>query len=93
MTGPGAPYILGIDCLRTGYFKDPKGCLWAFGIAAVETENIKELSALLGFQMTASIVGLLQVEEQQVPVTTTTVHRQKYHANQDFLHPIHKLTH
>jgi len=25
MTGPEAPSILGIDCLRRRYFKDPKG--------------------------------------------------------------------
>ena len=25
VTGPGAPFILGIDYLRRGYFKDPKG--------------------------------------------------------------------
>ena len=25
VTGPGAPCILGIDYLRKGYFKDPKG--------------------------------------------------------------------
>ena len=25
VTGPGAPCILGIDYLRRGYFKDPKG--------------------------------------------------------------------
>jgi len=34
MTGPEVPYILGIDCLRRGYFKDPKRYWWAFGIAA-----------------------------------------------------------
>jgi len=41
VTGPQAPCILGIDCLRRGYFKDPKGYRWAFGIAALETEEIK----------------------------------------------------
>ena len=37
VTGPGDPCILGIDYLRRGYFKDPKGYQWAFGIAAVDT--------------------------------------------------------
>jgi len=32
VTGPEAPCILGIDCFRIGYFKDPKGYWWAFGI-------------------------------------------------------------
>ena len=41
VTGPEAPCILGIDYLRRGYFKDPKGYWWAFGIAALETEEIK----------------------------------------------------
>jgi len=41
VTGPEALCILGIDYLRRGYFKDPKGYRWAFGIAAEETEEIK----------------------------------------------------
>jgi len=35
VTDPKAPCILGIDYLRRGYFKDPKGYRWAFNIAAV----------------------------------------------------------
>ncbi|KAK4831830.1 hypothetical protein QYF61_019588 [Mycteria americana] len=69
-----APSILGIDCLRRGYFKDPKGYWWAFGIAALETEEIKELSTLPSLSEDPSVVGLLRVEEQQVPIATTTVH-------------------
>ena len=46
VTGPEAPCILGIDYLRKGYFKDRKGYRWAFGIATVETEEIKQLSIL-----------------------------------------------
>jgi len=30
---PEAPFILGIDELRKGYFKEPKGYWWAFGVA------------------------------------------------------------
>ncbi|GAB0208513.1 hypothetical protein GRJ2_003317000 [Grus japonensis] len=40
-----------------------------------------------------SVVGLLRVEEQQVPIATTAVHRQQYRTNQDSLVPIHKLIH
>ena len=61
VTGPGAPFILGIDYLRRGYFKDPKGHRWAFGIAAVDTEGVKQLSALSGLSEDPSVVGLLQV--------------------------------
>ncbi|KAK4819195.1 hypothetical protein QYF61_026811 [Mycteria americana] len=91
MTGPEAPCILGIDYLRRGYFKDPKGYRWAFGIAALETEEIKELSTLPSLSEDPSVVGLLRVEEQQVPITTTTVHQRQYHTNRDSLIPIHKL--
>ena len=48
VTGPEAPCILGLDCLRREYFKDLKGYWWAFGIAALETEEIKRLSTLPG---------------------------------------------
>ncbi|GAB0207677.1 hypothetical protein GRJ2_003233400 [Grus japonensis] len=38
-----------------------------------------------------SVVGLLRVEEQQVPIATTTVHRQQYRTNRHSLIHIHKL--
>lgn len=91
VTGPDAPCILGIDYLRRGYCKDPKGFRWAFGIAALETEGIKQLSTLPGLSEDPSVVGLLRVEEQQVPIATTTVHRRQYRTNRDSLIPIHKL--
>uniref|UniRef100_A0A8B9FPQ9 ribonuclease H n=1 Tax=Amazona collaria TaxID=241587 RepID=A0A8B9FPQ9_9PSIT len=91
VTGPKAPCILGIDYLRRGYFKDPKGYRWAFGIAALETEEIEQLSTLPGLSEDPSVVGLLKVEEQQVPIATTTVHRRQYRTNRDSLIPIHKL--
>ncbi|RMC10289.1 hypothetical protein DUI87_13091 [Hirundo rustica rustica] len=69
VTGPEAPCILGIDYLRNGYFKDPKGYCWAFGIAAVETEDIRQLSTLPGLSDDSCAVGLLRVEEQQVVVS------------------------
>ncbi|KAK4806255.1 hypothetical protein QYF61_013399, partial [Mycteria americana] len=91
VTGPEAPCILGIDYLRRGYFKDPKGYRWAFGIAALETEEMKQLSTLPGLSEDPSVVGLLRVEEQQVPIATTAVHRRQYRTNRDSLVPIHKL--
>ncbi|GAB0210142.1 hypothetical protein GRJ2_003480000 [Grus japonensis] len=91
VTGPEAPCILGIDYLRRGYFKDPKGYRWAFGIAALEMEEIELLSSLPGLSEEPSVVGLLRVEEQQVPIATTTMHRRQYHTNRDSLVPIHKL--
>ena len=91
VTGPEAPCILGTDYLRRGYFRDPKGYRWAFGIAAVETEEIKQLSILPGLSEDPSVVGLLRVEEQQVPIVTTTVHRRQYRTNRDSLLPIHQL--
>ena len=63
LTGPEAPCILGIDYLRRGYFKDPKGYRWAFGIAALETEGIEQLSTLPGLSEDPLVVGLLRVEE------------------------------
>ena len=48
VTGPGAPCLLGIDYLRRGYFKDSKGYQWDFGVAAVDTEGVKQLSVLPG---------------------------------------------
>ncbi|KAK4810605.1 hypothetical protein QYF61_007342 [Mycteria americana] len=93
VTGPDAPCILGIDYLRRGYFKDPKGYRWAFGIAALETEEIKQLSTLPGLSEDPSVLGLLRVEEQQVPIATTTVHRRQYRTNRESLIPIHKLIH
>ncbi|KAK4807223.1 LOW QUALITY PROTEIN: hypothetical protein QYF61_024343 [Mycteria americana] len=93
LTGPEAPCILGIDYLRRGYFKDPKGYRWAFGIAALETEEIKQLSTLPGLSEDPSVVGLLRAAEQQVPIAITTVHRRQYCTNRDSLIPIHELIH
>ncbi|RMC14788.1 hypothetical protein DUI87_06964 [Hirundo rustica rustica] len=87
VTGPEAPCILVIDYLRNGYFKDPKGYRWAFGIAAVETEDIRQLSTLPGLSDDSCAVGLLRVEEQQVPIATTTVHRRQYRTDRDSVIP------
>ncbi|RMC10041.1 hypothetical protein DUI87_12838 [Hirundo rustica rustica] len=91
VTGPEAPCILGIDYLRNRYFKDPKGYRWAFGIAAVETEDIRQLSTLPGLSDDSCAVGLLRVEEQQVPIATTTVHRRQYRTDRDSVIPIHEM--
>ncbi|KAK4830408.1 hypothetical protein QYF61_010939 [Mycteria americana] len=82
VTGPEAPCILGIDYLRRGYFKDPKGYRWAFGIAALETEEIKQLSTLPGLSEDPSVVALLRVKEQQVLITTM-VHWWQYGTDRD----------
>ncbi|RMC11952.1 hypothetical protein DUI87_11082 [Hirundo rustica rustica] len=81
VTGPEAPCILGTDFLRNGYYKDPKGLRWAFGIAAIEAEGIKNLNTLPGLSENPSAVGLLKVEEQQVPVATSKVHCRQYRTN------------
>ncbi|TRZ10533.1 hypothetical protein HGM15179_016574 [Zosterops borbonicus] len=91
VTGPDAPCILGIDFLRNGYYKDPKGLRWAFGIAAVEAENIKQLNTLPGLSENPSAVGLLRVEEQRVPIATSTVHRRQYRTDRDAVIPIHRM--
>ncbi|RMC21993.1 hypothetical protein DUI87_02864 [Hirundo rustica rustica] len=91
VTGSGAPCILGIDFLRNGYYKDSKGLRWAFRIAAVEAEGIKKLNSLPGLSENPSAVGLLKVEEQRVPVATSTVHRRQYRTNRDAVIPIHKM--
>jgi len=70
VTDPGAPCILGIDYISWGYFKDPKGYQWAFGIAAVDREGVKQLSVLPGLSEDPSVVGLLQMKKQQVPIAT-----------------------
>ncbi|GAB0188927.1 hypothetical protein GRJ2_001358000 [Grus japonensis] len=81
VTGPEALCILGIDYLRRGYFKDPKGYQSTFGIAALEMEEIEQLSTLPGLSEDPSVVRLLKVEEQQKPIATTTVHRRQYRTN------------
>ena len=91
VTGLEVPCILGIDYLRRGYFKDPKGYWWAFGIAALGTEKLKQQSSLPGLSEDLSVVGLLWVEEQQVPIATMTVHWRQYRTNRDSLVPIRKL--
>ncbi|RMC16994.1 hypothetical protein DUI87_06251 [Hirundo rustica rustica] len=91
VTGSGPPCISGIDFLRNGYYKDSKGLRWASGIAAVEAEGIKKLNGLPGLSENPSAVGLLKVEEQRVPVATSTVHRRQYRTNRDAVIPIHKM--
>jgi len=63
--------------LRRGYFKDPTRILADFWYA-LEMEEIQELSALPGLSEDTSVVGLLRVEEQQVPTDTTTVHQRQH---------------
>ena len=49
------------------------------------------MSALPDLSEDPSVVGLLQVKEQQVPIATKTVHRRQYRTNRDSLLPIQKL--
>lgn len=91
MTGPEAP--CGIDYLRRGHFKGLKGYQWLLGVATVNTEKIKQLSTPPGLLEHPFLVGLLQGEEQQLPIATETAHWQQYHTNRDSLAPIHELIH
>ncbi|RMC18010.1 hypothetical protein DUI87_04886 [Hirundo rustica rustica] len=91
VTGPEAPCILGMDYLQRGYFKDPKGLRWAFGIAAVVTEGIRQLNTLPGLSENPSAVGLLKVQEQRVPIATSIVYRRQYRTTRDAVIPIHKM--
>ncbi|KAF4798599.1 hypothetical protein TURU_062653 [Turdus rufiventris] len=91
IAGSQAPCILAVDFLRSGYYKDPKEYRWAFGIAAVAVESIKQLNTLPGLSENPSAVELLKVEEQQVPIATSAVHHQQYQTNQDAVIPIHKM--
>ncbi|TRZ20110.1 hypothetical protein HGM15179_004679 [Zosterops borbonicus] len=82
---------MSINFLQNGYYKNPKGLRWAFEIAAVEAENIKQLNTLPGLSENPSAVGLLKVEEQRVPIATSTVHRRQYQTDQDAVIPIHRM--
>ena len=59
----------------------------------MNTEKIKQLSTLPGLSEDPFVVGLLRVEEQQVPIATRTVHRRQYRTNRDSLALIHELIH
>lgn len=76
-----------------GYFKNLEGYQWIFDVATVNTEKIKQLSTAPGLLEHPFLIGLLQGEEQLVPVATKTVHQQHYRTNQDSLAPIHELIH
>ena len=92
MTSPEALCILGNRLPQEeGISRTQKGYRWAFGIAALESEEIKQLSTLPSLLEDPSVVGLLRVREQQVPIATTAVCQQRYCTSQDSLIPIHKL--
>lgn len=70
----------------------PKGCCWAFRISALETEEIRQWNTLLISQTTPLLrVGLLRVEEQQLQITTATVHYQQYCTDRESVIPIHEM--
>lgn len=72
---------------------DLKRHQWLFDVVTVNTEKIKQLSTPPGLLDHPFLVGLLQGEEQQVPIATKAVHWQQYHTNRDSLAPIHELIH
>jgi len=53
----------------------------------------KQLSTLPGLSEDPSLVGLLRVEDKQVPIITTTVHQQQYCTKWESLIPICHLNH
>ncbi|OWK54466.1 Gag-Pol polyprotein [Lonchura striata] len=54
-------------------------------------EDIKQLNTLPGLSENPSAVGLLRVEEQQVPIATSTVHNRQYWTNGGSVIPIHRM--
>ncbi|RMB97378.1 hypothetical protein DUI87_26106 [Hirundo rustica rustica] len=91
VTGPEAPCILGIDYPQKWILQRSKRISLGFGIAAVETEDIRQLSTLPSLSDDSCAVGLLRVEEQQVPIPTTTVHQRQYRTDRDSVTPIHEM--
>ncbi|RMC02415.1 hypothetical protein DUI87_21585 [Hirundo rustica rustica] len=55
------------------------------------TGGITGTDSVLEAEENPSAVGLLKVEEQRVPVATSTVHRRQYRTNRDAVIPIHKM--
>ncbi|XP_064032402.1 uncharacterized protein LOC135192945 [Pogoniulus pusillus] len=76
-----------------GYFKDPKGSKWAFGITAVETAVKELLSIIPGLPDNPSMVGTHKVEDAKLPIASCVVHRRQYRTNRDSLLPIWQLIH
>lgn len=61
VTGPEASCIFGINYLQGVYFKDKsKGYQRAFDLAALQTEEIKQLPTLPDLLEDPSVVGLLK---------------------------------
>ncbi|KAM3666113.1 uncharacterized protein VK521_007233 [Ammospiza maritima maritima] len=81
--------------LRKDYRRQPDESIisWLVRLwdAAGEIEGIKQLNTLSGLSENPSAVGLLKVEEQRVPIATSTVHRRQYRTNRDAVIPIHKM--
>lgn len=74
VTGPETLCIFGINCLRRGHFKDPKGYRWALGIAALSSDDLSE---------DPSVVRLLRIKEQQVPIVAQWAHDTSGHLGRD----------
>lgn len=78
------------------YFKDPKGYKWAFSVAIMNIESIKQLTSLSGLSE-SSAVALLWADEEQALIATMTVHapvyQQQYCSSRDSLAPTCGLIH
>jgi len=61
-----------------GYFRDSEGCQWAFGIAVLEVEDIKQLSTFPDLSEGHSVVVFLRGEEKQVLIAATAMHWLQY---------------
>lgn len=55
VTGPEAPSVPAIGCLRGVYFKDPNGYQWVFSVATVTTEKSNSYLSCLTSQKTPSL--------------------------------------
>lgn len=67
VTGPETPVHPLPRLSQEGVLQGPKRYCWAFGIAVLETVEIKQLSTLPHLLEDTSGVGLLRIKEQQVP--------------------------
>ncbi|KAJ7406322.1 hypothetical protein BTVI_65861 [Pitangus sulphuratus] len=70
----GLALAIAIDYLGMGTSRILKWYWWDFGVPAVGTEKTKQLSTLSGLSEDPSVVGLLCIKEQQVPIANMMVH-------------------
>ncbi|KAJ7414759.1 hypothetical protein BTVI_40275 [Pitangus sulphuratus] len=56
-----------------------------------QLQSPRHKKAEVHFRDNKKASGFLRVDDQQVPIATTTVHRREYQTNQDAVIPIHKM--